>query len=48
MAEEKKKHYAFKRKWRCKACDTVAKVAGPCSKCGKLVFYTEYNAVEQK
>lgn len=48
MAEEKKKHYAYKQTYKCKACDTVAKVAGPCSKCGKMIFYTEYKATEQK
>jgi len=48
MAESKKKHYVYMQTYKCKACDTVAKVAGPCLKCGKMIFYVEYKATEQK
>jgi len=48
MAEAKKKNYVFERVFKCQACGTIAKVAGPCSKCGKLIFDAQYRAVEQK
>ena len=41
MAKQKEKIYNFVQVIKCVECGTVAKLAAPCSKCGKGVFVTE-------